>query len=86
MSGELGRAPFTEQQEAMLKKNFTYHPPKGDQVGRYNVIRSTAKVLAEIILASTPASREQSLALTNLEQSVMWANAAIARNETEVKS
>jgi hypothetical protein len=29
----------------------------------------------------TPESREQSLALTNLEQAVMWANAAIARRE-----
>jgi hypothetical protein len=27
-----------------------------------------------------PESREKSLAITNLEQAVMWANAAIARN------
>lgn len=29
----------------------------------------------------TPKSREQSTALTNLDQVVFWANAAIARNE-----
>jgi hypothetical protein len=29
----------------------------------------------------TPVSREQSLALTHLEEVVMFANAAIARNE-----
>ena len=28
-----------------------------------------------------PQSREQSLALTNVEQAIFWANAAIARNE-----
>lgn len=27
-----------------------------------------------------PESREKSLAVTNLEESVMWANASIARN------
>lgn len=64
-----------------LDNRFTYHPPKGDQTERYGAIRDLAKHLAELITKATPASREQSLALTNLEQAVMWANAAIARNE-----
>lgn len=29
----------------------------------------------------TPTSREQELALTKLEEAIMWANASIARNE-----
>ena len=66
-----------------LNNNFTYHPPFGDQVSRYQVIRDAAKKFAELILSDTPDSREQSLALTNLEQAVFWANAAIARNEQE---
>ena len=37
--------------------------------------------MAEEIVKHTPPSREQSLALTALEECVMWANAAIARNE-----
>ncbi|MGP3782344.1 Acb2/Tad1 domain-containing protein [Paenibacillus sp. 1A_MP2] len=37
--------------------------------------------MAELIDEQTPKSREQSLAMTNLEQAVFWANAAIARNE-----
>lgn len=41
----------------------------------------TAKELAYMICQNTPTSREQSLALTNLEQAIFWANAAIARNE-----
>lgn len=64
-----------------IERDFKYHPPKNDQTERYTALRSSARVLAEQIAKYTPASREQSLALTNLEQAVMWANAAIARNE-----
>jgi hypothetical protein len=61
--------------------DFTYHPPHGDQVERFTDLRSMARSMAQIIVSCTPVSREQSLALTNLEQALMWANAAIARNE-----
>ena len=64
-----------------LNKDFVYHAPNGDQQARYLVIRDTARNLAKLILESTPRSREQSLALTKLEECVMWANASIARNE-----
>lgn len=64
-----------------LEVRFTYHPPKGDQPARFQAIRDTAKALAVLIEESTPASREQALAFTALEESVMWANAAIARRE-----
>lgn len=60
---------------------FSYHSPKGDQAERYAVIRESAKELARIIDEKCPDSREKSLALTNLQQSVMWANASIAINE-----
>lgn len=39
-------------------------------------IRSKAEYLAEIIM-SMPNSRERSLALTKLEEAIMWANKAI---------
>ena len=38
---------------------------------RYAIIRAMAKDLASIILRSTPPSREQSLALTKLEECVL---------------
>lgn len=60
---------------------FTYHAPKGDQQARYVDIRDTAKSLAVHLLNNCPSSRERSLALTKLEESVFWANASIARNE-----
>jgi len=59
---------------------FKYHPPTGNQPQAYEQIRETAKVVAECILGLCPESRERSLALTKLEESVMWANASIARN------
>jgi hypothetical protein len=64
-----------------LALRFTYHPPKENQPARYTGIRNRARELADLIVQYTPASREQSLALTKLEEAVMWANAAIARNE-----
>ncbi|OFV83858.1 MAG: hypothetical protein A2W26_07395 [Acidobacteria bacterium RBG_16_64_8] len=64
-----------------VENSFTYHPPKEGQPERYEEIRGQAKALAIKILDSTPASREQSLALTKLQEAVMWANAAIACNE-----
>lgn len=64
-----------------MDNRFTYHAPKMGQNDRYEFIRASAKQLAQIICYETPESREQSLALTHLEESVMWANAAIARHE-----
>jgi hypothetical protein len=67
--------------DADLVNRFTYHPPKDGQAARYETIRAQGLALARHISDSTPASREQSLALTHLEDAVMWANAAIARHE-----
>lgn len=64
-----------------LATRFTYHSPKGDQTVRYEAIRGAALKLARVIADLTPESREQSLAITELESAVMWANAAIARRE-----
>ena len=67
--------------EAELQKRFTYHPPKDDQARRYELLRAEGKILAGLIVVNSPASREQSLALTKLEEALFWSNAAIARNE-----
>jgi len=73
--------PPTDQDLAKVQHNFTYHPPKDDQAKRYEMLRDIARDLAVAYLENVPDSRERSVALTNLEQSVMWANAGIARNE-----
>jgi hypothetical protein len=86
--GDLRPAPYLILTEGRirlmilgLQERFTYHPPKGDQKTRYELIRATALNLAHVIDDNTPESREKSLAITKLEEVVMWANAAIARNE-----
>ena len=66
--------------EQRIETNFTYHKPKEGQVMKYEVIRDNAKDLAYLFEFHCPDSREKSLAMTKLEEAVMWANAAIARN------
>ena len=62
-------------------KRFTYHPPKDDQLERYETIRELGKEFATVVQECSPESREKSLAMTKIEEAIMWANAAIARNE-----
>ena len=64
-----------------IESAFTYHAPKGNQPKRYEAIRGFAKQFALLIDDFCPDSREKSLAMTKLEEAVMWANASIARNE-----
>jgi hypothetical protein len=63
-----------------LDNRFTYHPPKPGQPETYEYLRKCARNLAGIIDDKCPDSREKSLAITHLEDAVMWANAAIARS------
>lgn len=72
--------PETRVANPAIENNFSYHAPKEGQPAKYEAIREKAKELAYLIDAECPKSREQSLALTNLEQAVFWANAAVARN------
>lgn len=64
-----------------IENNFTYHQPKDGQSTKYEALRAKAKELAYLIDELCPDSREKSLALTQLEDCSMWANASIARNE-----
>lgn len=62
-----------------IENNFKYHSPKPGQNEKYEAIRSKAKELAYLIEELCPVGREKSVSMTNLETSVMWANASIAR-------
>ena len=64
-----------------LDIRFTYHAPSGTQPLRYEQLRASGRVLADALVARCPESRELSLALTKLEEAIMWGNAAIARRE-----
>jgi len=63
-----------------ITKRFTYHTPSPADVATMCEIRRRARTLARYIAENTPSSREQSLAMTKLEEASMWANAGLARN------
>ena len=65
--------------EKEMETRFTYHSPKGNQPQKYETIRNEARRFATIVDSLCPESREKSLAMTQIEDAVMWANAAIAR-------
>ena len=62
-----------------LDTRFTSHLLTEGQQMRCVEIRERAGELAHLIVDTTPESREQSVALTKLDEVVFWANAAIAR-------
>jgi hypothetical protein len=66
-------------EEKELDIRFTYHAPKEGQQEKYVELRGLAKQFAIAVMNQCPVSREQSLALTKIEEAVMWANSAIAR-------
>jgi len=66
-----------------IDARFTFHPVQPGQAERYAAMRSMGRDLAHAIVDATPPSREQSTALTKLQEVIMWANAAIAIHEDE---
>lgn len=69
--------------QEQINNTFSYHKPVKDQPERYELLRSHGKALAMAVQNCCPESREKSLAITNIQQAVMWANASIAINEPE---
>lgn len=72
---------FEKPTDAQLNNRFKYHAPKGDQVERYAAIRASILNTAKVVVDLTPCSPEQARALNALDEAMMLANAAIARNE-----
>ena len=64
-----------------IETRFTYHPPKDGQADIYVLIRDKGAEMSQLVNGYCPESREKSLAITKIEEAVMWANAAIARRE-----
>lgn len=63
-----------------MEKIFTYHKPKKEQERIFVEIRAKALDLGSYIDSYVPEGKEREMALTKLEEVVMWANAAVARN------
>jgi len=69
-----------DEKNAMLENNFKYHPPTKEKEKLYVEYREKCKELAYFIIHNFPDIRERSLAITKLEEAMMWANAGLARN------
>lgn len=63
-----------------IDNRFMYHPPTGDKGETHAAIRERCRILAEQLNEVLPEGREKSLAITHLEEVMMWSNAAIARS------
>ncbi len=70
-----------EMEDQELDNLFSYHSPKGDQVERYANIREAGRLMAQVIVDSTPAGADQTAAVRKIREAVMTANAAIACGE-----
>lgn len=69
------------EREEALNNSFTYHAPKEGQPEKYTLLRDMARELAVEVLRLVPPGREQSVAITKLEEAIMWANKGIACGE-----
>lgn len=63
-----------------IRRRFGFHPGTPDTAPLYSGNRERAIYLADFWDGTLPDSREKSLALTALQEALMWANAAIACN------
>lgn len=70
-----------EQQLHHLRRSLTNHRPDPEQINRIELVRELGYAFGVGIVGNTPTSRAQSLALTKLEEAVMWAVKAIAIEE-----
>jgi len=77
MKTDVRTEPFVEVPS--IETVYTYHSPKPGQPEIYEMLRSQAKELAYNILYNCPDSCERDIALLKLQEVIMWANAAIAR-------
>lgn len=65
---------------ADIDNRFDFHPATtAEKRGEHGSVREACKALAHFLDRHVPPSREKALAITNLEQTMFWANAAIAR-------
>jgi hypothetical protein len=64
-----------------MKKTYAHHKPSPAAVERIAEIRREFSRLHEHLEAGCPASRERSIALTELETAAMWAIKAVVLND-----
>jgi len=76
---------YAVEDEGLVERNFSHHPPSPSQGEYHAAWRDEFKHLAEKVTMNLSSSRERSLALTKLEESLFWVNAHIARDGYDIK-
>ena len=74
-----GIRPTVAVLREQIETRFAYHTVDADGVKAMGEIREACKSVALIIADRTAICRDQSSALTHLEQAMFYANAAISR-------
>lgn len=68
------------QYDPEIRYRFAFHPANEVSGPQHEMVRDSAGQLGQFLIEALPDGREKSLALTKLEESMFWANAAIARS------
>lgn len=87
-------APNQEQQPSIdpalradIEHRFAYHKPGSkDVIDAHSTCRLACGKVALLFAELCPDGRETELAITHLEEAMMWANAAIARHHPDNKT
>ena len=68
---------------ADLEHRFAFHPATTEEKrDEHTSMRQACLRAAQTIDETAPDGREKSLAITKLEEAMMWANAAVARGNS----
>lgn len=68
---------MAEEREEIFAR-FEFHPGTRVTGPKHDEVRKTLRTVALWVLDEVPHSRERALALTALQEAMMWCNAAIA--------
>lgn len=67
----------------MIDKPFAYHKPSPDGLNKITALREGFSAVQRLIEETCPASRQRSVAITELETAAMWAIKAVVFNDPQ---
>jgi len=67
----------------LIDKPYAYHAPSADGLNKITRLRKAFSDLERLIIELCPNSRQRSLAITQNEQTAMWAIKAVVFNDPD---
>jgi hypothetical protein len=67
----------------VIDKPYAYHKPSPDGLEKINKLRALFTEVDQVIREVCPNTRERSVAITNNEQTAMWAIKAVVFNDPD---